>query len=440
MSWIGPVLFYLSYLIMGYYLVLYSTYLYLVLASVYYAVTRARGARLAASGLHFPSTNVPPVTLLAPAHNEEKTIVESVQALLGLNYPHLELIIVNDGSQDDTLHELIRSSSLHRADLVYDPLIPTRSIKGLYISTLDPRLLVVDKVNGGKSDALNAAINLSRTPWVCSVDADSLLEEDALLRVMRPAIEDGRVVATSGVIRVANGCTVAAGRILDVRLPRRGIEVAQVVEYLRGFLQGRLGWSWFNGIIVVAGSFGVFRADVVREIGGYSTSTVGEDLEIVVRIHRHLRYRRQPYRIVFVPDPVCWTEVPSTLSPLSSQQRRWHRGLAEVLRIHRSLLFRPRMGVIGFFVLPFFVLELLSPLVEFAGYLAVPTAWVLGILDRKEFIFYLTLSFLLGSLLSLWAVLLEEYSYRRYNHWKDFFRLVGYGIIEFPLVHPLAVL
>ena len=439
MNWIGPAFLYFTYFILAYYAILYSSYLYLVFSSVYFALARPRRARLAASGLQFPATNVPAVTVLVPAHNEEATIVESVRALLGMDYPAFEVIIVNDGSTDGTLHGLIRSFSLHRADLVYEPLIPTRAVHGLYISTLDPRLLVVDKAQGGKSDALNAAINLVRTPWVCSVDADSILEQDALLRVMRPAMEDGRVVASSGVVRVANGSQVAAGRVTRVLLPHNWVEMMQVVEYLRGFLQGRLGWSWLNGLILVAGSFGVFRTNVLREIGGYSSETITEDLEIVVRIHRHLRFKREPYRIVFVEDPVCWTEVPASLSALSRQRRRWHRGMAETLWMHKDLLFNRRMGLVGFLVLPLYVLEMLSPLIELIGYAVVPLGAALGLVSREIFFLYLMLTFLLGSMLSLWAVLLEEYTFRRYNRWRDFARLVWFGIFEFPFTHPITV-
>ena len=439
MNWLGLLLNYAFDFVIAFYLVLYGVYVYLGIASIYYALIRRRLVRLEASRLRFPSMNVPPVTVLVPAHNEEKTIVEGVRALLGLNYPQLEVIVVNDGSGDDTLLEMIRSFSLHRAHLVYEPLIPTRPIQGLYLSTLNPHLLVIDKVQGGKSDALNAAINLAGTPWVCIVDADSILEEDALLRVMRPVMEDGRVIASSGVVRVSNGCKVAGGRVVQVRLPRGWVEVVQVVEYLQGFLLGRLGWSWLNGMLIVAGSFGVFRTDVLRDIGGYSTATATEDLEIVVRIHRYLRLKRQAYRVVFVLDPVCWTEVPPALSPLSRQRRRWHRGLAEVLRMHRDLLFHRRMGLIGFFVLPFFVLELVAPLVELVGYVLVPLGWALGILNQDAVLLYLIVGFLMGTLLTLWAVLLEEFSYRRYQQWKDFARLVLYGIIAFPLIHPLMV-
>jgi len=443
MNWAQFILVHFSYFILAFYISLYAVNLYLVFSSAYDALRQPRRLRLAVFDWQYRSLATPPITVLMPAYNEEATVVESVRALLGLRYPRLEVIVVNDGSDDNTLDELIRSFSLRRADLVYEPLLPTQPLRGTYLSTLDSRLLVIDKARGGKSDALNAGINLARTPWVCSVDADSVLEEDALLRVIRPVVEDARVVASSGVVRVVNGCQVAGGRVTQVQLPRQWLRgwlvMIQVVEYLRGFIQGRLGWSWLNGVMIIAGAFGVFRTDVLRQVGGYSSAAVTEDMEVVVRIHRHLHRQRQPYRIVFVPDPVCWTEVPSALSPLARQRRRWHRGLAQVLWLHRDLFFRPYIGLIGFFVLPYFVLELVAPLVEVLGYAIVPVIWALGWLSGEVFLLYLTLAFLLGIFLSLWAVLLEEFSYRRYASWKDLFKLLLYALMEFPTAHLIVV-
>ncbi len=250
-------------------------------------------------------------------------------------------------------------------------------------------------------------------------------------------------MASSGVIRVANGCQVAGGRVTRVQLPRRWLRgwvvMMQVVEYLRGFMQGRLGWSWLNGVVIIAGAFGVFRTEVLRQVGGYSSAVVAEDMEIVVRIHRYLRRQRQPYRIVFVSDPVCWTEVPPALSPLARQRRRWHRGLAQVLWLHQDLLCQPSMGVVGFFVLPYFVLELIAPLVEVLGYVMVPVTWALGWLSWEAFRLYLILAFLLGIFLSFWAVLLGDFSYRRYTSWKDVVKLLAYALLEFPATHLIMV-
>lgn len=424
--------------ILIFYGILQTVYFFLMLTSLYGAWAQPRSKKLFPPEL-LDSVVAPPVTLLVPAHNEEATIVESTHALLGLRYPSLEVRVINDGSTDDTLQELIRSFSLRRADVVYHPVLATKPVRGVYVSSLEPRLLVIDKEAGGKSDALNAGINLVRTPWICSVDADSILEEDALRWAMRPVIEDNTVVASCGIVRIANGCWVGGGRVLRVGLPRGRLTVFQVVEYLRGFLGARLGWSWMNALLIISGAFGIFRTDVLRAIGGYSPHTVGEDMEIVVRIHCLFRERKQPYRVVFVPDPVCWTQVPTQAGPLRRQRRRWQRGLAEVLALHRDLFFRPSMGTLGFLALPYFALELSAPLVEILGYVLMPLAWGLGLLPSEYFQTYLVLAFLLGILFSVWAVVIEEFTYRRYVEWRALLRLLLFALVEHVGYHQLLL-
>ncbi|MBI4466915.1 MAG: glycosyltransferase [Acidobacteria bacterium] len=439
MNWADIILPILNLLIFGFFILLYLFYLFLLLVSVGGAYIQPRRAQLLVPGRLMDSVTTPPVTVLVAAHNEEATIVESVTALLALRYPRLEVIVINDGSTDKTLEDLIRRFSLRRDDLEVPGQLPTQPLRGFYLSTLDPRLVVIDKVQGGKSDALNAGLNLCWTPWVCTVDADSILEEDSLLRALRPALEDDQVVATSGIVRIANGCRVAGGRVVQVGLPREPLALYQVVEYLRGFLEGRLGWSWLNGLLIISGAFGLFRSDVLRAVGGYARDTVAEDMDVVVRIHRHFRELRKPYQVMFVPDPVCWTEVPTTAAALGRQRRRWHRGLAEVLSHHSNLFLRPRMGVLGWLVLPYFLLELVAPIVEMLGMVLVPALWGFGWLSNQAFVLYLILAFLVGTLFSLWAVLIEEFTYRRYTSWGELARLLLYSLTEHAGFHQMIL-
>lgn len=439
MSWVQIVLFIANVFILCFYLLLHGFYFFLLAVSIFAARAQSRRARLLAPESLLDSVVTPPVTILVPAHNEGPTIVESVRALLGLRYPRLEAIVINDGSTDETLSELIHSFSLRRVDLVYDPLLPTHSIRGIYLSNVDPRVVVIDKVQGGKSEALNAGLNLCRTPWVCSVDADSILQEDALLRAMRPAIEDSRVVASGGIVRIANGCRIGGGRVLRAALPSDKLAVYQVIEYLRGFLQGRLGWNALNGLLIISGAFGLFRTDALRAVGGYSSATVAEDMEVVLRIHRHFRERGEPFRVVFVPDAVCWTEAPTRAAALRRQRRRWQRGLAEILSLYKKQFFRPRMGVMGFLALPYFALELAAPVVEIFGFLFVPLAWWLGWLSHYYFVLYLTLAFLLGIMLAVWGVLIEEFCFGRYTSWRDLVRLLGFALTEHVGYHQMVL-
>jgi len=436
---VATILLVYSIFIFGFYIALHGCYFFMLLPSVYFALTQPKRARLMVPEVSLGPAAAPPVTLLIPAYNEEATVVESVNSLLALRYPNLEVIVVNDGSTDNTLRELVRSFSLRRADIVYNPVLGAQAIRATYLSARDPRLLVIDKLNGGKSDALNAGINLCRTPWVCSVDADSILEADALTRVMRPVFEDNTVVASSGIVRVANGCRVAEGRILGVFLPPEKIAMFQVVEYLYSFLQGRIGWSWVNGLLIISGAFGVFQTEVLRAAGGYSRQTAAEDMEMVVRIHRHCRQQRKPYRVVFVPDPVCWTEAPTRTVALQRQRRRWQRGLSEVLAMHRDLFYKPTLSASAGFALYYHGLEAIAPLVETSGYLFMPLAWMLGALTYRGGVFYLILA-LLGSWFALAAVMLEEFTYRRYASWRDLFRLMLFALAGHLGYHQLVLL
>ncbi|HXI02405.1 MAG TPA: glycosyltransferase [Candidatus Saccharimonadales bacterium] len=373
-----------------------------------------------------------PITILVPAHNEEKTIVETVRSLQMVNYGEFEIVVINDGSTDRTLKNLIEAFELRRLDKVYRKSIPTRPIRGLYGNLLNQNLLVIDKEKGGKSDALNAGINASRYPLFCSVDADSVIEEDALLRVVKPFMEHpGETVAVGGIVRIANGCEVHEGRVTQIRLPDKSIPVFQVVEYLRAFLTGRIGWSVMRSLLIISGAFGLYKKSEVIEVGGYDSRSDTEDLELVVQLHENCRRKRSRYRIVFVPDPVCWTEVPTTLGVLFRQRNRWHRGLLQSLWRHRKILFNPKFGIIGAIAFPYFLFfETLGPFIEILGYLAVTLSVILGIINWEFFFLFFALAVLYGVFLSIAAVLLEELSFRRYPGWLDLTKLVVFGVLE----------
>ena len=373
-----------------------------------------------------------PVSLLVPAHNEARTIVESLRSLLQINYGEFEIIVINDGSTDDTLATLIETFKLQRSDAPIHMQLPCQPIRGFYRSLTHGNVIVLDKVQGGKSDALNAGLNASRYPLFCSIDADSVIEEDALLRLVKPFIEAPQeTVAAGGIVRVANGCTVADGRVVRVGLPRSRIAVMQVVEYLRAFLAGRAGWSAARSLLIISGAFGLYRKREIVDIGGYSNATDTEDAELVVRLHRVMSDQGRSYRIVFVPDPVCWTEVPETWKVLTTQRSRWHRGLLQTLWLYRGMMFRRKYGAVGTLGMPWFVVfELLGPVIEMLGYIMVPLAWFLGILDRTYLVLFLIVAFVVGALLSVGALLLEEMAFRRYPRWRDLLRLLAYGFLE----------
>jgi cellulose synthase/poly-beta-1,6-N-acetylglucosamine synthase-like glycosyltransferase len=379
------------------------------------------------------SPMVPPITLLAPAHNEEASIRVAARNLLGLDYPQLEVIIINDGSEDRTLEELREEFRLRPVRAVYVPEAQSAPVRGLYRSAVDTRLVVIDKEAGGsKADAVNAGLNAATSPYVCVVDSDSLLERDALLRIMVPILEDPkRVVAVGGIIRVLNGSEIHGGQLQRVRLPRKSIEVIQVIEYLRAFLIGREAWAQGNMLMIISGAFGLFRTDLVRAVGGYRSRAIGEDFDLVARLHRHMLEKKADYEIRFVPDPMCWTEVPSDLRSLSRQRARWQKGLLDVLWPNRDMLFRPRYGRIGCFALPYlWLFELLAPVIEIAGIALIILAACLGVLSREFFLQFLIFGYAFATVISIGSVLQEEITYKRYNDWKDVARLITYCFFE----------
>jgi cellulose synthase/poly-beta-1,6-N-acetylglucosamine synthase-like glycosyltransferase len=380
----------------------------------------------------FYADEAPGIALLAPAYNEEVTVVESVKSLLALHYPDFEVLLINDGSKDRTLQVLIDEFGLSPVERFYDLAVEHKPIRGLYASERLPRLLVVDKENGGKSDALNAGINVARAPLFCSMDADSLLEPDALLRAVRPFVEEPtRTVAVGGTIRIANGSRIEGGRVLEVGMPKNLLALIQIMEYLRAFLMARLALGKMQVLTVISGAFGLFRRQTVIAVGGYSHGTVGEDMELVVRLHRRLREQKISYRIEFIPEPVCWTEVPEDLKILGRQRARWQRGALETFFRHKDMLFNPRYGRVGFIGFgQILIVDVLGPLSEVLGYVLVPLLWALGLLSVDYLLAFIAVTFTLGIFVSVATLILEEVELRRFPRARDLALLTSIAVIE----------
>ena len=377
------------------------------------------------------STLSPTISILAPAFNEEATIETSLRALLALQYPNLEVIVVSDGSKDRTVQVLIDRFSLVPVKTIYEQRIRTKPVRTLYRSSTYPSLVVVDKENGGKADALNVGLSFARGELVCAMDADTLIEGDGLQRMVRPFLYGTDVVATGGTIRVVNGSEVKHGRVVKAVVPARLLAGVQVVEYLRAFLFGRLGWNRLGGNIIISGAFGLFRRDAVVGAGGYLHDTVGEDMELVLRLKRLSYEKGGPGKIAFVPDPVAWTEVPESTAVLGRQRDRWHRGLADVLWRHRAMMFNPRYGVTGLFVYPYYAfVELLAPVFEVIGLVTLGLGLALGMLDwRFAALFYLT-AYGLGTALTAFTLILEDLSFHRYSTFRDRALLFWWALVE----------
>lgn len=373
----------------------------------------------------------PPISVIVPAYNEETTIAASVRSMLQLTYPEFEIIVLNDGSRDGTLEVLKKAFELLPVDEPLSQPLPSAEVLSSWRSAIHPNLRVIDKANGGKADAINAGINAARYPLFCAVDADSILQRDSLQRIVRPFVNDPELAAAGGTVRIANGCDISGGYLKRVGLPSNLLALFQVVEYLRAFLFGRMGWSAIGGLLIISGAFGLFRKEVVLRVGGFRPKSIGEDMELVVRMHDVLRKAGEPCRIEFVPDPVCWTDAPEDWNTLRNQRIRWQRGLSESLSFNRGLLFSRHGGVPGWLAFPFFALfEWLGPLVELGGYIFMAVAWTLGAISLQALFAFLFVAIGLGILLSVSGLLLEEMSFHLYPKRRHLLILLGVVVLE----------
>jgi cellulose synthase/poly-beta-1,6-N-acetylglucosamine synthase-like glycosyltransferase len=375
----------------------------------------------------------PGISVIVPAFNEAAGIIDSVRSLLAIEYPRFEVVVVNDGSTDDTLELLQETFDLERVPRPTPPYLTHAPVRGVYVPRSAISVLVIDKENGGgKADTLNAGINFARNPIVACIDADSILEQDALVKTVMPFIDDpGRTVASGGLVRIANGCRIDRGRVVEARLPRTLLPMFQVVDYLRAFFGARPGWSSVNGLLIVSGAFGLFRRDAVVQAGGYETGSVGEDIELVVRLHETMRRQKRPYRIVYVPDPVCWTEAPEDLGTLRKQRRRWQLGSIDTLVEHRRMIGNPRYRATGVLALPTLLLfEVLGPIFELTGYVVVVIAFILGTIDWQLLALFLAISIMYALVLSLGAIVLEDIGRSRHPGWDRLGKVVLFALLE----------
>ncbi len=415
-----------------YFLLINSSYLVLVVISA--VEFRAHMDRKDTRREQTAGELAPGVSVVVPAFNEEPLIVSSVRALLSLRYPQHEVVVVDDGSTDGTLRVLTEAFDLVAVPNHHPGEIPVRARVEQYLVPRNgrTRLLVVSKTNSGRSEAINVGVNAAREHLVAIIDADSILEPDALVRVTQAFIDDpSRVVAAGGTVRAINGSTVSSGRIVQLRMPRSWLARAQVVEYLRSFLIGRTGWASLGALLLISGAFGVYRRDVVIDAGGLDPDSIGEDFELCLRVHRMMRDRGRDYRIVFVPEPVCWTEVPSSRAVLHRQRSRWHRGLWETLWAYRGMLFRRRYGRVGWVGLPYYWLfELMAPLIEAAGLVLVPLGVLFGVVNVQYALVLLLVSYGYAIFVSLAAMCAEEWAFHRYDRWRDLGIAVAAAVFE----------
>ncbi|MDY4110506.1 MAG: glycosyltransferase family 2 protein [Eubacterium sp.] len=377
------------------------------------------------------SDNLLPISLLIPAYNEEENVVQNIKSLMKMDYPNFEIIVVNDGSTDKTHEKIVEAFGLYQIESSQKVSIPTKEVRGVYYNVDYPNLLYIDKENGGKSDALNAGINASSYPLFACLDADSRLEKDALLKLSIEFNKDKNTIVAGGIVRIANGSVIRDGEFKGFSMPKKIIERFQIVEYYRSFLSGRVSWGLSNSMLIVSGAFGVFQKQAVIEVGGYKTNTIGEDMEIVVRLHSYMRKNKRKYKIIFCEDAVCWTQGPMSLKDIRGQRRRWQIGLFDTLISHKNLLFNPRYGMVGMVAVPYnWMFELLGAVIEVLGYFIIPFSLIMGELNVFFFVIYFLLATLLGIMLSIGSLILEQYTKKSAMTAKQYILISVYAILE----------
>ena len=382
-------------------------------------------------GRYVESENLLPISLLIPAYNEEENIVSNIKSLLKIDYPLFEIVVVNDGSTDSTHDKIVDSFGLYKIESAVRTSIPTKDVRGVYYNIEYPNLIYVDKENGGKSDALNAGINISSYPLFACLDADSRIEPDALLKLSIEFLKNTDTIVAGGLVRIANGFKIRDGRVSGFSMPEKMVERFQIVEYYRSFLSGRVSWGATNSMLIVSGAFGVFKKQAVIEVGGYKTNTIGEDMEIVVRLHRYMRSHKRKYKIIFCEDSVCWTQGPMSVADIRSQRRRWQIGLFDTLISHKGLFLNPRYGMIGLMAIPYnWIFELFGAVVESLGYVIIPFSLLMGELNMFFFTMYFLLAVMLGVILSIGSLILEQYTRKSVMSAKQCLSLSLYAILE----------
>jgi biofilm PGA synthesis N-glycosyltransferase PgaC len=431
-------------LILIYALTIYISYFALTILAAFSLKTYLGQQKFLDHSLLLSSPLSPPISVLAPSYNESKTIHHNIKALLALHYNHFEVIIINDGSTDDSMNKIIEEYELEKSHRVIKNILPCCEIRGVYTSRNKSynNLIVIDKINGGKADAMNAGLNLAQYDYFVAVDVDCIIENDALLKLIKPVLmaKKYKVIATGGAIRVANSCKMQDGAIVKVNFPTNFWARFQVLEYIRAFIIGRISWSKLNGLMLVSGALGLFDKKVVVGCGGYLTTTVGEDMELIIRMRRYMRDRKIDHRVIYIPDPLCWTEVPNSLKYLGVQRNRWTRGNMDSLIIHRKVFFNPKYGFFGMVTYPFyFFFEWLAPWAEVLG-----IAYFLVLSGTGEInwpVFFLLFSFvyLFSICISFIGILYEELSFKRYKNKQDLVNMYFTALLEPLIYHPLSL-
>lgn len=443
-AWLNKDIAIFNYFILAFAFTVMLSYLGLAIISAYSLKQYLKRNRLIPYKSLLAFKDAPKISIIAPAYNEGLTIKENILSLLSIQYNNFDVIVVNDGSKDNSMEILLTAFDLIESKDVYEPKIATKNVKRVYVSKNPTysKLIIIDKENGGKADALNASVNFSKNPYVLCIDVDCIIEKDALLKLAKQFLESSnkRIIATGGVVRIANSCEIKGGKLVKVNVPDNLLARIQVLEYLRAFILGRMAWEKLDGLLLISGAFGMFDKDIVLKAGGYNTKTVGEDMELVVRMRRYMIENKIPYTVKFIPDPLCWTEAPESYKILGKQRSRWTRGTMETLWIHKKMFLNPKYKILGLVSYPYWLLyEYLAPIIELTGLLITLLMAYLGIISWTFFALLFLFVYTFAFFFSLLAIYSEEATFKKYESIKDIFKLVWAALLEPFIFHPFTI-
>lgn len=427
MYWVN----YFNYFAIIFFFLVNSFYFLLLLLSIKEVFVQLKKSKLINYKSMLASKMVYPISILLPVHNEQDKIIECVKSLNMLRYPEFEIIVINNGSTDKTLALLIKEFGLKKITKTYDRRIPAKDVQSFYQSSFENNLLVIDIENSTTGEALNIGLNLSRYPLICNITADSMMEDDALLRGIRYFMEEKEnVIATTGTIRVANGSKIEQGKVLEVGLADKAVANIQIIEYFKEYLFGQLGWGVLKSLLILPKTFSIYKKQALLEIGGYKTDGTGEDIEVTLRMHRYMKEHKRNYTIKFTPEPICWVNVPTELNSRGEQIKQHYKDIITAFSKHRKMFFNPFYGTVGVLGMPYLLIGIIAPFIEFFSYITIITCYIIGIISLHFFILFVTLVFLYSMFISIFAIFLEELFFRRYPKVENIFRLMCYSVNE----------
>jgi cellulose synthase/poly-beta-1,6-N-acetylglucosamine synthase-like glycosyltransferase len=375
--------------------------------------------------------NYIPISILVPAYNEELTITDSVDSLLNLDYPEYEIVVANDGSKDETAKKVIEKYNLKQVARPFKRSVPCKELQSIYESETSPRIILVNKENGGKADALNMGINVCSFPMFVCMDADSVLKSDALSKIAESFLENDETIAVGGNILISNNLLLKDGKVISAGPLKKPTVIFQMLEYLRVFFTSRVTLNAINANLIISGAFGLYSKKAAINVGGYGTGLIGEDMELIVKMHAFYRKNKIPYSISYVPDAICYTQVPEDLKTLKKQRRRWHMGMIQSLKTHMFMAFNPKYGTVGLVAFPYFLIfELLAPFLDILGLVSIIVTYIFGLLNVTFFVIYL-LVYMGYSMIITWvAILLDKYLFGNTLSAGNVLKLMFFGILE----------